>query len=286
MIVLWFELLLRNAAIAVLIATSPIAAAGQASEATKAWWLRSVSATVQLIILKPVIALVFAVGLGMAGTSSGVESLLEGLLVLALAAFGWPVIARFFTFGSVQASSSGLATVLGFLAGQASQSGRRRHPGRGEPGPVVAWRRRAGPWPAAAGRRPARCGGTGPARARAGAPARQARERGASGGALGGAAALAASASRCRRRTRRDGAGGADGADRRARRNARAPTRTPRSPAASGPGQRSAGAGSAAAVAAAAPGLRPCLPTSYRPPFAERQRPVALTTSAMRRRAE
>ena len=124
-IVLWFELLLRNAAIAVLVATSPIAAAGQASEATKAWWLRSGSATAQLIILKPVIALVFGVGLGMGGTSHGVESLLEGLLVLALAAFSWPVIARFFTFGSVQASSAGLATVLGFLAGQASQSGGR-----------------------------------------------------------------------------------------------------------------------------------------------------------------
>ena len=135
-IVLWFELLLRNAAIAVLIATSPIAAAGQASEATKAWWLRAVSATAQLIILKPVIALVFAVGFGMAGTSSGVESLLEGLLVLGLAAFSWPVIARFFTFGTVQASSSGLATALGFLAGQASQSGGGRHLG-GEPEPVV-----------------------------------------------------------------------------------------------------------------------------------------------------
>jgi hypothetical protein len=124
-IVLWFELLLRNAAIAVLVATSPIAAAGQVSEATKTWWVRTASATAQLIVLKPVIALVFAVGFGMAGTSNGVESLLEGLLVLALAAFSWPVIARFFTFGSVQASSSGLATALGFLAGQASQSGGR-----------------------------------------------------------------------------------------------------------------------------------------------------------------
>jgi hypothetical protein len=122
-IVLWFELLLRNAAIAVLVATSPIAAAGQVSEATKAWWVRTGSATGQLVILKPVIALVFAVGFGMAGTSSGVESLLAGLVILALAVFSWPVIARFFTFGSVQASSAGLATVLGFLAGQASQSG-------------------------------------------------------------------------------------------------------------------------------------------------------------------
>jgi hypothetical protein len=119
-IVLWFELLLRNAAIAVLIAVSPIAAAGQVSETTKAWWPRMVSAVVQLIILKPVIALVFAVGLGMAGTSSGIEPMLAGLLVLGLAVFAWPVIARFFTFAAIQASSSGLSAVLGFAAGRMS----------------------------------------------------------------------------------------------------------------------------------------------------------------------
>jgi hypothetical protein len=120
-IVLWSELLLRNAAIAVLIAMSPIAAAGQASETTKVWWQRTVSAAVQLIILKPVIALVFAVGFGMAGTSSGIESVLEGTLVLALAAFAWPVIARFFTFATIQASGSGLAAALGFATGAMSQ---------------------------------------------------------------------------------------------------------------------------------------------------------------------
>jgi hypothetical protein len=116
-IVLWIEVLLRNAAIAVLIAMSPIAAAGQVSEATKTWWPRMVSATVQLIILKPVIALVFAVGLGMAGQSSGIPALLQGLLVLALAVFAWPVIAWFFTFATIQAASSGLSTALGFAAG-------------------------------------------------------------------------------------------------------------------------------------------------------------------------
>jgi hypothetical protein len=119
-VVLWFEMLLRNAALAVLIAVSPIAAAGQVSEVTKAWWLRTASASVQLIILKPVVALVFAVGFGMAGQSIGVQSLLAGLLVLALAAFAWPVIARFFTFATVQASGSGLAAVLGFAAGAAA----------------------------------------------------------------------------------------------------------------------------------------------------------------------
>ena len=116
-IVLWVEMLLRNAAIAVLIAMTPIAAAGQVSEATKTWWPRMVSATVQLIILKPIIALVFAVGFGMAGQSSGIPALLQGLLVLALAVFAWPVIARFFTFATIQAASSGLSTALGFALG-------------------------------------------------------------------------------------------------------------------------------------------------------------------------
>jgi hypothetical protein len=116
-IVLWVEMLLRNAAIAVLIAMSPIAAAGQVSEATKTWWPRMASATVQLIILKPVIALVFAVGFGMAGQSNGIPALLQGLLVLALAVFAWPVIARFFTFATIQAASSGLSTALGFALG-------------------------------------------------------------------------------------------------------------------------------------------------------------------------
>jgi hypothetical protein len=123
-IVLWFELLLRNAAIAVLIATSPIAAAGQVSETTKAWWSKLVSATVQLIILKPVIALVFAVGLGMTGQAKDIETLLAGMLVLVLAVFAWPAIARFFTFASVQvAGGSGLAAVLGFAAGRATGGG-------------------------------------------------------------------------------------------------------------------------------------------------------------------
>ena len=76
-----------------------------------------VSATVQLIILKPIIALVFAVGFGMAGQSSGIPALLQGLLVLALAVFAWPVIARFFTFATIQAASSGLSTALGFALG-------------------------------------------------------------------------------------------------------------------------------------------------------------------------
>jgi hypothetical protein len=123
-LVLWFELLLRNAAIVVLVATSPIAAAGMASPATRSWWPKVVSATGQLIIVKPVIALVFALGLEFTGTSHDIETLLAGMLILLLAAVAWPVIARFFTFANVGVGgSAGLGIVLGFAAGRLSASG-------------------------------------------------------------------------------------------------------------------------------------------------------------------
>lgn len=126
-IVLWFEMLMRNAAIAVLIATSPISAAGQVSESTKSWWTKLVSSTVQLIILKPIVALVFALGFGMAGDSQDLSTTLSGMLVLLLAALAWPSIARFFTFASVQVGGgAGLAALLGFAGGRLSSAGGRR----------------------------------------------------------------------------------------------------------------------------------------------------------------
>jgi hypothetical protein len=121
--VLWFELLLRNAAVAVLIATSPIAAAGMVSQATKDWWSKLVSATLRLIILKPVIALVFAVAFGIMGGSQSedIGTMLAGMLVLLLAVLAWPAIARFFTFAAAHTGGgTGLAAMLGFAAGQLS----------------------------------------------------------------------------------------------------------------------------------------------------------------------
>jgi hypothetical protein len=91
---LWAQLLIRNVAVTVLVAVSPIAAAGQVAHATQQWWRKLVRATIQLIVLKPVVALVFAVGLTMPGTSGSVEKLLAGMLVLLLAGIAWPAMAR------------------------------------------------------------------------------------------------------------------------------------------------------------------------------------------------
>ena len=123
-VVLWFEMLLRNAAIAVLIATSPISAVGMMSEGTKGWWSKLVTSTVQLIILKPIVALVFALGFNLAGDSQDLETTLSGMLVLLLAALAWPAIARFFTFANVQTGgAAGLGALLGFAGGRLSAQG-------------------------------------------------------------------------------------------------------------------------------------------------------------------
>ncbi len=120
-VVLWFELLMRAAAITILVATSPIAAAGQVNDSTKSWWSKLVSATTQLIILKPIIALVFMLGFQVSTQSTGVQETLSGLLILLLAVFAWPSVARFFAFASVAiGGGAGLGGLLGFASGRAA----------------------------------------------------------------------------------------------------------------------------------------------------------------------
>ncbi|MFF5230274.1 type IV secretion system protein [Dactylosporangium sp. NPDC000521] len=121
--VLWFELVLRNAAVAVLIATSPISATGMMSDTTKDWFTKLVSATIRLIVLKPVIALVFAVGFGLFGNtdSADLNALFTGMVVLLLAVLAWPAIGRFFTFAASHTGGpTGLAAVLGMAANAAA----------------------------------------------------------------------------------------------------------------------------------------------------------------------
>jgi hypothetical protein len=120
-VVLWFELLMRAAAITILVATSPIAAAGQVNDSTRSWWSKLVSATIQLIILKPIIALVFMLGFDTSTQSTGVQETLTGLLILLLAVIAWPSVARFFAFASIAVGgAAGLGGLLGFASGRAA----------------------------------------------------------------------------------------------------------------------------------------------------------------------
>ena len=121
--VLFGEMLFRHAAIVVIIAVSPIAAAGMVAGSTAAWWRRLVTAGIQLIFLKPLIVLVFAVGFGVAGESDDILGVLAGLATLLLAAFAWPALARMCTWTSAHAAEAGGFTAFagGMLGARAAQ---------------------------------------------------------------------------------------------------------------------------------------------------------------------
>lgn len=123
-LILWFELVLRNAVFCILVATAPIGAAGQIGSSTQEWWRKLVKAGVQLAMVKPVIALVFVIGFDMAGHSSGITGLISGMAVLFMAVFAWPAIGRFFTFTSVaMGGAMGTGAVVGAVANRSAGGG-------------------------------------------------------------------------------------------------------------------------------------------------------------------
>ncbi|MBR7827554.1 hypothetical protein KDK95_14645 [Actinospica sp. MGRD01-02] len=127
---LWFELVLRNAVFCVLVATAPISAAGQVGSVTQEWWRKLVKAGVQLALLKPVVALVFVIGLDMEGHSDGITSLVSGFCVLFMAVFAWPAVARFFTFaGTAMGGAMGVGALVGAVANRSAGGGPGIDPG-------------------------------------------------------------------------------------------------------------------------------------------------------------
>lgn len=111
-VILFAEMLFRHAAIVVIVAVSPIAAAGMVAGSTATWWRKLVVAGVQLIFLKPLILLVFAVGFGVAGESKDVLGVLAGLTTLLLAAVAWPALAKMCTWTAAHVAEAGAFTAL------------------------------------------------------------------------------------------------------------------------------------------------------------------------------
>ena len=126
-LVLWVELLFRRVAIVVLVAVAPIAATGQILEGTGEWWSKARNALLQLILLKPVMALCFAVGFATFGSAKDLTGVVAGFVTLGLAAFAWPLLAKFMTFTSVGGGHAAVAgmvtTTAGFLAGRRFSGG-------------------------------------------------------------------------------------------------------------------------------------------------------------------
>ena len=123
-LLLWFELVLRNAVFCVLVATAPISAAGQIGSSTTEWWRKLVKAGVQLAMVKPVVALVFAIGFDTAGNATGITGVISGMVVLFMAVFAWPAIGRLFTFTSASVGGAmGAGALVGAVANRTAAGG-------------------------------------------------------------------------------------------------------------------------------------------------------------------
>ncbi|MGQ0843485.1 MAG: hypothetical protein ACT4QF_05070 [Sporichthyaceae bacterium] len=125
--ILFAEMLFRHVAVVAIVATAPIGASGLVAAGTTGWWRKLVVAGLQLIFLKPLIVLVFAIGFGVAGSSKDVLGVLAGLVTLLIAAFAWPILARFCTWTSAHVADAGGATAFvgGYLGAEASRLPRR-----------------------------------------------------------------------------------------------------------------------------------------------------------------
>lgn len=92
------EMLFREAAIYVLVATVPLVAAGLLANVTAHWFWRTCRWLLACIAMKPVLALALVLGVAIAGGSQGLSGLLAGVGVLIISLFCPFVLFRLFAF--------------------------------------------------------------------------------------------------------------------------------------------------------------------------------------------
>ncbi|GHF88949.1 hypothetical protein GCM10018790_77890 [Kitasatospora xanthocidica] len=117
---LWIEMFLRQAGIMILMAAMPIALAGQLGDETQDWWPKARRAFTALAFSKLAIVVCFAIGFNSMGESQGVRNVIVGLIVFLLAAFAWPVLARFLTMveaGGGNSVAAGMVSSIGSSVG-------------------------------------------------------------------------------------------------------------------------------------------------------------------------
>lgn len=81
------QMIFREAAIVVLLATVPITAAGLLTNTTASWFWRSLRWMLAAILMKPALALVLVIGVNMLSAPTGIGGLLAGTGVLLIALF-------------------------------------------------------------------------------------------------------------------------------------------------------------------------------------------------------
>ena len=120
-------LVFRQAAVIILAALLPLAAAGATAPLTRAWIRKIISWMLALIAYKPAAAAVYAAAFTMIGKGRNLQTLLMGFVMLALSLLALPVLMRFFTWttGAVTSSGSTGALLSGAAAGMAAMGSLR-----------------------------------------------------------------------------------------------------------------------------------------------------------------
>lgn len=115
------ESLFRAAVFLVLVATSPITAAGLLADATASWFWRQLRWAIAAAGLKPALALVLVIGVNMLSKPTGLQGLLVGAGVLLVALFCPFVLYRLLAF--VDPGTNAGAAARSFLSGSGGRGG-------------------------------------------------------------------------------------------------------------------------------------------------------------------
>ena len=107
------ENIFRLAVFAVLVATSPITAAGLLADATASWFWRGLRWAITAAVLKPALALVLIIGVNMLSRPNGLSGLLAAAGVLLVALFCPFALYRLLAF--VDPGTNAGMTARGFL---------------------------------------------------------------------------------------------------------------------------------------------------------------------------
>lgn len=114
------EMLFREAAIHILVATVPLVAAGLLAHVTASWFWRTVRWLLAAIAMKPALALALILGVAIVGGAQGVAGLLAGVGVLLISLFAPFLLFRLFAFVDPHTDAGG--AFREFLSGEGVDS--------------------------------------------------------------------------------------------------------------------------------------------------------------------
>jgi len=179
-------LVLRGAILVILTATLPLAASATNTDLGRQWWAKSSAWLIAFVVFKPAAALVYAGAFYLIGSGTDAQSVIAGLMTLALAAFTLPALMKLLVpavasagssasagdllavggamaTGAVAVSQLGGRAASGSSAGGGAGSSARDVTGGGGPGPAGSGGQSRGPGSSGASSSSGGSGGTGAA---------------------------------------------------------------------------------------------------------------------------